>query len=420
MKSLGLVGFGVSNKAVFEHFKDKYEIFVHNESSIPLPNGAYGIFGEDYLSCTEDLVFRSPGVRPDRIKARGRVICESDYALGLLKCKKILVSGSDGKTTTASMIHSILKREYSSYLGGNIGSPILNAVHSPPDFLVGELSSFQLIDSYPVSDTAVLTGITENHLNWHRDMDEYVLSKVNLLKNAGRIVLCYDCPTLRKIGEQYHNVSYFSLNDISHIKGSAYIKDGFFYLDGKRLFGLSVLKLRGYFNILNALASILATYPYVSTLSQRLALEEFTGVGHRMELACRIKDVEFINSSIDSTPSRTVATLSAFDTKKCILILGGTDKGLSYDILREAVKSVKAILILGENKDKILNALSSLSNKIYTINNLTEAVPLAYKMASRGDIVLLSPASCSFDSYGSYVERGNHFKSLALALGDSV
>ncbi len=416
MQTLGLVGFGVSNKAVYEHFKDKYKIFVHNDSSIPLPHSLTGVFGNGYLECSEDLIFRSPGIRPDAIKTHGAVLCEATYALSKLNCKKILVTGSDGKTTTSTLIYNVLSKKYSTFLGGNIGTPLLYALGIPLDFLVAELSSFQLIDNAPSCDVAIITSITENHLNWHRGMDEYIDSKKNLLKNAKSMILNYDNEILREIGRSYKNVSYFSLNDISHIENSAYIKDDCFYLGGDRLFSVDSIKLRGKFNLLNILASILATCKYMDKDTQKEEICSFGGVENRLEYVKAPRGVSFFNSSIDSTPSRTVATLSAFDKERCILILGGCDKNLSYEILKEGTRGIKAIIVLGENRQKILNALIADSGKIYTVNTLNEAVALAYKLAVRGDSVLLSPASCSFDMYKSYIERGNHFKALVNAL----
>lgn len=399
---VGLVGFGVSNKAIYEHFKDTCNITIHNENKISVPNGAKAIFGDGYLRCNEDIVFRSPVIRPDKIKTHSPVFCEATYALNKLTGTKICITGSDGKTTTSSLIYEILKHK-NAYLGGNIGKPLISALEGGYDFIVSELSSFQLIDSSPKCDAAIITGITENHLNWHRDMDEYIRAKENLLKNAKRIILNYDNEALRKIGKKYGNVCYFSLNHPC----DAYIKDGCFCLKGKKLFATDKIKLMGKFNLLNALASMLATYEYASLEELENAICNFNGVASRLEFVRELKGIKFYNSSVDSTPSRTIATLSCFDKGKCVVILGGSDKNLSYDALRNHLSTV---ILLGENKHKILASLNNYVDKIYIVNDLKEAVTLGYNLCKSGDSLLLSPASASFDMFSSYKERGELFK----------
>lgn len=403
--SIGLIGFGVSNKAIYEHFKDNCKLTVHNYKEISLPSDVKAVFGENYLECNEDIVFRSPSVRPDKIKTDSPVFCEATYALEKLGGQKISITGSDGKTTTSSLIFEILKNK-NAYLGGNIGSPLINAIGKCYDFIVSELSSFQLMDACPICDVAIITNITENHLDYHINMDEYILAKENLLKNAKHIILNYDDEILRKIGKKYRNVSYFSLNTPC----DAYINNGYFCLNGKNLFSIDEIKLRGKFNLLNILASMLAAYRYVDLEEMKNAICSFSGVSNRLELVKELTGVKFYNCSIDSTPSRTVATLSAFDKSKCVVILGGSDKNLSYDILGKELKSIKSAIILGENKHKILASLNNNVKNIYIVNSLYEAVKLGYGLCKNGDNLILSPASTSFDMYSSYKERGENFR----------
>lgn len=408
---IGLIGFGVSNKAVYEHFKGQYDFVVHSQREAYLPNGALGAFGNDYLSCDEDIVFRSPSVRPDKITARGTVLCEATYALSQLTTTKILITGSDGKTTTSSLIYEILKGK-NAYLGGNIGKPLISAIGKDYDFTIAELSSFQLLDSSPLCHTAIITNITENHLNWHKDMEEYICAKENLLKNAGHIILNYDDPILREMGKKYNNVRYFSLNTPC----DAYIKNGWFILNGKRLFSCDKIKLKGKFNLLNILASMLACCNFVSKTEIENAVCSFSGVEGRLEHIRELNGINFYNSSIDSTPSRTIATLSAFDKERCVVILGGSDKNLSYLELGKALKRIKATILLGESKDKILRSIYPYVKRIFIVNTLKEAVSLGYELCERGDCLILSPASASFDMYSSYKERGEHFKKLVKDL----
>lgn len=406
MKSLALVGFGVSNQAVYQQFKGDYKITIHNPTKISVPKDASLIYNEHYLRCYEDIVFRSPSVKKSDIITDGPIYCESIYALNNISSTKICVTGSDGKTTTCSLIFNILKHK-NAFLGGNIGTPILNAVNKGYDFIVGELSSFQLLNESVLVDTAVITNITENHLDYHADMAEYIGAKESILKNANHIVLNYDDLILRELGNRYkdlgRSVEFFSLKE----RADAYLDNGYLYLKGIKLVHRDKIKLAGDFNISNALASILATYKHVSIDEICHGAISFNGVKNRLEFIRELKGIKFYNSSIDSTPSRTIASLSAFDINRCIVILGGRDKNLSYDILKNHLKNAKAIIIMGENREKILNALCS--DKTILVNNMAEAVSIAYSLADTGDNIILSPASTSFDMYDNYIERGKDF-----------
>jgi UDP-N-acetylmuramoylalanine--D-glutamate ligase len=238
-------------------------------------------------------------------------------------------------------------------------------------------------------------------------MAEYIIAKENLLKNAKHIVLNYDDLILRNLGKRYkelgRSVEFFSLKE----KADAYLDNGYLYLKGIKLFHRDKIKLAGDFNISNALASILATYKHVSIDEICHGAISFNGVKNRLEFIRELKGIKFYNSSIDSTPSRTIASLSAFDINRCIVILGGRDKNLSYDILKNHLKNAKAIIIMGENREKILNALCS--GKTILVNNMAEAVSIAYSLAHIGDNIILSPASTSFDMYENYIERGKDF-----------
>ncbi len=407
-KSIGLVGFGASSKALILHFLPLgYKITVHSYEKIPLPSGVCGCFGENYLTCTEDVVFRSPSVRPDSIRATGRVLCESEYALLHLGGTKICITGSDGKTTTSTLIYNALCSEHNAFLGGNIGIPLTNAIDKGYDFIVSELSSFQLMDYAPKCDVAVLTNITPNHLNWHRDMREYALAKENILKNAGRRVLCYDSEPLLPLISKYKDVSLFSLRDLSGLGyEGAYLKNGYVYLNGTRLFCRNELLVKGDFNLLNAMACICATYPYVSTSRLVSAITSFKGVRHRLELVRKINGIYVYNSSIDTTPSRTIATLSAFEKPKSIVILGGQDKGVSFEPLGKTLSDLRGAVVFGQSKDKILPHLKC---KAYVVNTLKEAVLCALSIARGGDSIVLSPACTSFDMFKDYKERGDEF-----------
>lgn len=407
MKSIALVGFGVSNKALYEHFLPLgYKINVHLEKEIPLPHGVNGIFGKDYLKCNEDLVFRSPSVRPDSIITSSRVLCESEYSLPRLTGKKICITGSDGKTTTTSLIGCVLD-DFSTLVGGNIGTPLASGLGKGYDFVISELSSFQLMDFEPECDVAIITSITPNHLNWHRDMDEYIGVKTRVLKHARARVLCYDYKDLRSLGALYDNVTYFSLSDLSSLKGSrVYLRGEEIYYNSTRVLSKNEILLRGDFNILNVMATIGACAPYVSFNTLVDKIKAFKGVPHRLEFVKMVGDVSFFNSSIDTTPSRTLATLSAFDKSKTVAILGGQDKNLSYECLGEPLKNLRGAVLFGQSKNKILPHIKC---RACVVNTLREAVLCAYSLAHRGDSVVLSPACTSFDMFDSYKARGEEF-----------
>ena len=408
MKTVALVGFGASNRALCEHFLSLgIQPCVHLESQCALPNGVSGAFGKDYLTCYEDTVFRSPVIKPTRIKTRGKILCESEYALSKISAKQICITGSDGKTTTSTLIYEMLRREHSAFLGGNIGTPLIYALQGQYDFAVCELSSFQLYDFEPRCEAAIITNITENHLDWHSDMNEYRLSKENILKRAKRRILCYDDPYLHALGKKYENITYFSLSDISCLRGNkAYIKNGFVCYNGAELLRVSDTRLKGSFNLLNILAAICACAPYVSTDTIAQVAREFKGVASRLEHIKTVDGVSFVNSSIDTTPSRTLSTLSAFDKAKTILLLGGADKNLSFEPFDGALDDLKSAVVFGAARDKIIPHLKC---RHITVNTLNEAVHCARSLACKGDTVLLSPACTSFDMYKSYKERAQDF-----------
>ena len=421
-KSVSLLGYGVSNRAACECLL-KNGIFptVRNEKIVDLPNGANGIFGGDYLNAEEDVVFRSPAIRGEKISKDSQVYTEVSFSLENTQAHKIGITGSDGKTTTSTLINEILKAdEKASYLVGNIGNPLISYIDKieSNDFIVSELSSFQLFDYTPSLDVAVITSISENHLDWHKNMAEYVLSKRNIVKNAKCVVLNYDMKYRELFDSE--GMVYCSLSDlsafISNEKSYVYIKDGKVYFNQDELFPVSTIKLKGEYNLINALLSVGATYRYVKKSSIIKVLSTFGGVSDRCELVGTKNGISFINSSADSTPSRTKSTLSVFPKEKTVVLLGGYDKNLSYDVLNEALNGVKAIVLMGENREKIYKSIENRKEKIIKVNTLYEAVACAYREANEGDYVVLSPASASFDMFKNYRERAESFKSLVKEL----
>ncbi len=420
-KTISLVGYGVSNRAVCSYLiKKGIYPTVRNENRVELPNGAVGIFGQDYLLTGEDVVFRSPSIRGECFK-NSRIYTEISFSLENANANKIGITGSDGKTTTSTLIHKILEKDgKNTHLVGNIGNPLISYLDKikRDDFLVCELSSFQLYDYTPSLDCAVITGISPNHLDWHTSMAEYVFSKRNIIKKARHTVVNYNCPYRDFFISD--NITYFSSADLSkHLPNGGnyvYIKNARAYYNSEELFPLDIVKLKGEYNLLNILASIGATYQYVNKSAILEVVSSFEGVSHRAELVETKNGIHFINSSIDSTPTRTKNTLSAYPREKTIVILGGYDKNLSYDILAESTRGVKAVILLGENREKIYKAIKNSVGKIIKVNTLCEATKASYKEADEGDYIILSPASASFDMFKNYKERAERFKDFIKEL----
>ncbi len=416
---ISLIGYGVSNRALCNYFLGKgiYPT-VRSPRECALPKGVGGIFGDGYLHTTEKTVFRSPGVRPDLIKGECEIYTEIGYALEKASSFKIGVTGSDGKTTTSTLIYRMLMEGgKNAFLGGNVGSPLIGIAEKVcrSDYVVVELSSFQLFDCAPSLDIAAVTNITENHLDWHKDMDEYISAKKNILKNAKRAVLNYDDPTVRGFGCE--KTTYFSLQDCTAKLNSSFdfvhIVNGQVCYNERTLFPVSEVCLHGEFNVQNVLCAIGCVYPIVGDYPIYRVAREFCGVDNRMQTVDTVNGVAFVDSAIDSTPSRTVKTLSAFPLNRVACILGGYDKNLSYECLGSTLDKVKTVVLCGENKDKISACVKRHTIKV---NTLKEAVLAAYKSANHGDFVILSPASASFDMFKNYKEKANCFKELVRGL----
>ena len=423
-EAISLIGYGVSNKAVYEYFKQlNCPITVRTPQKTDVPVGTRNIYGESYLDTNEDMVFRSPSVLPSRIKGKGRILCESEFALSGIDCTKIGITGSDGKTTVSTLIHKILNRGRRAYLGGNIGYPLINYVGKlkKDDTLVCELSSFQLFDMKPQLDVSVITNITPNHLDIHKSYVEYISAKLNILKNAKYSVLGLDAYKI------VHSVAEFedkrlcvaTLDDMSHSLNCrldfVYPKGEHLYFNKEPIVRINDIKLRGSFNLLNVCIAIGATYNLTSADKIKDGIESFYGVDGRMEHIGSHRGVDYYDSAIDSTPSRTLATVSAFDKSRTVIILGGYDKNLSYEELGKGLTGIKHAVICGSNSEKIAYVLKNRCN--FTLcDSFSESVKIASRVAKEGDNVLLSPASASYDMFENYKKKSDKFKEIVRGL----
>lgn len=410
------------------------------------------ITGEDYLkNITENYIFRSPGIRPDipelrDAAARGlHLISEMECFLNACPCPVYAVTGSDGKSTTTTITHLLLSAKHHSFLGGNIGTPLLHRLPQiyAEDRVAVELSSFQLMTIDAPVAAAAITNVTPNHLNWHTDMAEYIEAKKRILRHAGRAVLNYGNPVTRRIGEEIQRengipVVYFAREPISHtalrpIDGAIYIEDGAivtaFAEDAKRyLLKLDEIKLPGLHNAENFMTAIALTWGDCPVEAILDTAKTFGGVEHRLEFVAEKDGVIYINGSIDSSPTRTAAALSAIPDRSIVLICGGYDKHIPFAPLAEAIlrhDGVHDLVLTGATASMIETAMTEDPRyavrtengfRMTVVPDFDEAFHTAVTKARPGDTLLLSPACASFDAFPNFEVRGRHFKDLVHAL----
>ena len=378
---------------------------------------------------TADVIFKSPGIRPDipgilrAVENGAELTSEMQLFFEYCPCHTIAITGSDGKTTTTTLISKILEADGKRvFLGGNIGAPLLPRIYemSSDDYAVAELSSFQLQVMTRSPEVAVITNITPNHLNWHTGMEEYTEAKANILRfqnSCTRAVLNWDNEITHSLASRVAGeVTFVSTACKPDAPSAAYVEDCFVCLDGERVMERTAILLPGRHNLENYLSATAALKGLVAPSSIEKVARTFGGVEHRCELVRRLNGVRYYNSSIDSSPTRTMAALSNFP-EKVIVICGGYDKHIPYDPLGTPLcERAKVVLLTGATAPQIKAAV--LASSAYTPDHpvlidcadLADAVQKAHEIAKEGDIVLLSPASASFDSFKNFEERGRFFK----------
>ncbi len=447
-RKVAIIGLGVSNIPLLDYFfQKKARVTVFDEREIEkIPNELIQklnnyefkyVFGKNCLknlgSFNFNIILRSPSCLPTRkeledASSNGALVTsEIELLMEMAPCKIIGVTGSDGKTTTTSLINSILQKGgYKTYLGGNIGTPLFTKLEEikPQDILVLELSSFQLMGMEISPNIAVITNITPNHLNIHKDYEEYINAKKNIFKYQGEddtVILNYDNEITRNCKKEAKGkVIFFS--------GKEKLDDGFIVDDKiikecddrirKHVLDCREVILRGEHNYENIATAFAATKDLVDIDVAVEAVKEFKPVEHRLEFVREINDVKWYNDSVSSSPTRTIAGLNSFD-EEIVLIAGGYDKNLDYTpIAKPIVDKVKTLILIGQTSDKIFDAVKEELEKenkelnIYMCNSLKETVELARKSAKPGQIVLFSPASASFDMFKNFADRGEQFKEL--------
>lgn len=463
-RSCELLGLGVSHLPLAHAILESgVSLTVRDEKSIEKlgegaerlsAGGARFITGENaFDSLDGELVFRSPGIRPDRAcledaRANGaEVTGEIELFLSLTEAKTFGVTGSDGKTTSTTLTGKFLSAQAErdgarAFVGGNIGTPLLQSVDemSERDFAAVELSSFQLMGVKKAPRFAAITNISPNHLDWHTGMDEYRMAKMNIVgekterlvtnaDNDGTAAVAAELLSMSKRPELYlfssTKASFEEIFPSGCREGDCaiYEKEGYITLsDGateKKLLSIDRIHVPGRHNVENFMTAIALTYGQVDADVYGEVADGFFGVDHRLQLVRTLDGVDYYNSSIDSSPTRTLAALSALAGRDIVIICGGYDKKIPYEPLAEGlVKHVRGVVLTGATGAKIERALLECDGyktgfpEYVCEPDFERAVNKAREMARAGGCVLLSPASASFDAFPNFAVRGNTFRSI--------
>lgn len=440
-KKTAVVGIGISNTPLIDFlvqlgahvsaFDKKKEDELGEITTEFRKKGVTLVLGEDYLDKLKgfEVVFKTPSMRidsPALVRARedgAYITSEMEEFIRYCPAKIYGITGSDGKTTTTTLVYNMLKEQgYKTWVGGNIGNPLFTNIEeiTMEDRVVLELSSFQLMTMTVSPEISVITNLSPNHLDIHKNMDEYVESKKNVFKyqeESGVLVLNKDNEITNSMrDEAVGRILLFSIRE--EIEKGGYFKNSKLFIKGEEVCDLSEIKLKGMHNVENLLAAFCAVSGDVEIKSMRKVATTFTGVEHRCEFVREIDGVKYYNDSIASSPSRTLAGLNAFE-KPVILIAGGYDKKIPFEPLaEEGYSKIKTLILIGATKYKIRDAFENvLRDKniklpIIIEDTLEAAIYKAREITVNGDIVTLSPACASFDMFANFEIRGNVFKDI--------
>ena len=444
-KSVAVVGLGVSNIPLINFlvelganvtgFDMKSEEALGEVAVDFKKKGVKLELGEKYLEKLTgyEVVFKTPSMRIDcealvRSKKEGAYITsEMEEFVRYCKGKIYAITGSDGKTTTTTIISKLLEAQgYKTWVGGNIGTPLFSNIEEIEEnhMVVLELSSFQLMTMNLPVDVAVVTNLAPNHLDMHKDMQEYIDAKKNIFlyqNNDSVLVLNRENDiTYGFESEAKGEIREFSSKRV--LNNGAYFDEGILYLDGNVVCKKDDIVIKGMHNVENYLAAFAATKDNVEIETMKKVAESFAGVEHRCELVREVNGVKYYNDSIASSPTRALAGLFAFE-RKVILIAGGYDKHIPFEPLaEEGYPFIKELILLGDTKELIKEVFDKLMlNKninipIVMVDSLEEAVNKAKEISEDGDIVTLSPACASFDMFPNFAVRGNKFKEIVNGL----
>ncbi len=444
-KKVSVIGLGISNIPAIKYLNKLGAYIVARDKKEEIPEELKGlgniefILGENYLSNLKesDYIFRSPGIKPslpeieDAVKAGVILTSEMETFIHLTDASVIAITGSDGKTTSTTLTSLFLKEAGKTvYIGGNIGTPLLDKVEEirKEDYVVLELSSFQLMTLNEKIDRVAITNVSPNHLDYHKDYEEYIQAKANIFKGQdekGILILNEDNEFTSRYEKQARgSIRKFSLE--KETECGVYYKDGKIIstVSGKEeVMEASDIKLVGMHNVANICTAASLVIDITGKDAIVKVAKEFGGVEHRMEFVRELNGVKWYNDSIASSPTRTIAGLKAFK-QKIVLIAGGYDKHIPYDVMGEyLMDKVKLLILVGTTAPKIYEAAKKEAQKrgvelmpTIEFDNLEKAVRYAYDNTQDGDIVAMSPASASFDLYKNFEVRGNLFKDLVNKL----
>jgi len=439
-KKIDVIGIGISNVPLIKFLaKNGASVCACDKRTKEQLGDVYGdlercgvefSLGESYLENLQgEMIFKTPGMRfdtPELLSAKKRgaeITSEMELFTVFCPAKMVAVTGSDGKTTTTTLINKMLEKEgYKTWLGGNIGNPLFCSLEeiSEEDIVVLELSSFQLHTMKKSPQIAVMTNISPNRLDMHKDYQEYIDAKKNIMLYQSAddaLVVNMENEVTAQIGkESAARVFGFGWDSSFDI----YSDGEYIYKNGQKILRVSDIKIPGKHNVENYMAAIAAVGDMVSVDTIEFVAKDFGGVEHRIELVRNLNGVRFYNSSIDSSPNRTMNTLNVFP-EKVIMISGGKDKGIPYDEIGPViVEHVKILILIGATAGKIKAALLASKGyeavEVIECDEYSDAVEIAYSKAKEGDVVLLSPASTSFDRFKNFEERGRLFKDLVNSL----
>ena len=440
-KNVAVVGIGVSNiplinfllklGAKVSAFDMKTENELGEIAKDFSDKGVNLVLGEGYLDKLTgyEVVFKTPSMRIDsealvRAKKEGAYITsEMEEFVRYCKGKIYGITGSDGKTTTTTIVSKLLEEQgYKTWVGGNIGTPLFSKIEEieEKDMVVLELSSFQLMTMDCPIDVAICTNLAPNHLDMHKDMQEYIDAKKNIFthqnSNGILVVNRENDITYEFEDEAKGEIREFSSKRV--LDKGAYYNNGSLFIDNKEICKKEDIVIKGMHNVENYLAAFAATKDDVSIEVMKKVAESFSGVEHRCELVRELDGVKYYNDSIASSPTRTLAGLKAFE-RKVIIIVGGYDKHIPFEPLaEEGYPYIKELILMGATKNKIYDVFKKLEEEkgikvnMHFVEDLNEAVLKAKELATSGDIVTLSPACASFDMFPNFAVRGNKFKEI--------
>ncbi len=379
---------------------------------------------EELVNDSFDYVIKNPAIRRDNaavIKAKELGIpvineIEASYYFLPKDVKIITITGSNGKTTTTTMVYELLKHSsHTVHVGGNIGIPLSSFVEDikPNDILVLEISDHQLCDMYHFkSDISVLTNLSETHIDFHGSYEIYKQTKKKIFNHHTE----KDIAILNKSNIDVMNLTkdiedqkiYFSSTEVA----DAYLKNNQIIYNGETILDCKDIRVKGNHNYENIMVAIIIAKMFSITNEQiKDFFSKFVGVEHRIEYVKTVNGRQFYNDSKSTNNTATITALKSFKDPT-ILLMGGLDRNISFDEISHYLNHVKAIICFGETKYKLEEFAKKNHKEVFVVNTLTEATKKAYEISNQGDIILLSPACASWDQYPDFETRGNEFKTI--------